>query len=425
MSSKGRILMLLGNNRFPQDPRVRNEATALADAGYSVVVVCRRGEGQARRERVSGVDVRRFRSPFQRGGGVGFVLEWMWSALACFAVSLRLSLRGGFDVVHAHNPPDTLVAVGAFHKLLRKRFVFDHHDLAAEMYLARSGEQGNALVVRVLRSLERLSCRLADHIIVTNESYRSWDAQIAGIPLSRITVVRNGPDPDRRAPVGADPVLRARAGTIIGYLGVMGRQDGVDHLLRAVWHLVHDLGRTDVLCIVIGRGDALPSLRRLAAELGIEDKVWFTGYVSEEQLIRYLCTADVCVDPDPSNPFNDRSTMLKMMDYMALGRPVVAFDLPEHRVTARSAALYVAPNDDLALARAVDELMENPERRRTMGEAGRTRVEQELAWRHSVPHLLRVYESFFDGAPEATRPAQQGQILVASADRGFSGEEAS
>jgi glycosyltransferase involved in cell wall biosynthesis len=385
--------MLLGNNRFPHDPRVRREAFALARAGYDVTVVCRRGPGQRRSEAVDGVAVRRYRNPWQPTGSAGVAAEWAWSTLGCFATSLGVLVRRGFDVVHAHNPPDTLGLVTSFYRLLGKRIVFDHHDLAPEMYEARAGGRPSAVVVRALRLLERLSCRAAHRVIATNGSYRAVEIERDGVEPARITVVRNGPELSERRPTEPDAALRARSGTIVGYLGVIGPQDGVDHLVRAVSHLVHDFGVPDALAVVIGRGESVPGLRRLAVELGIEDHVVFTGHLRDEEFAPLLCAADVCVVPDPRTPYNDRSTMLKLMDYMALGRPVVAFDLAEHRVTAGDAAVYVEPGDDFALARAVVELMRDPARRRELGVRGRERVEKELAWTHSVPHLLDTYRA--------------------------------
>jgi glycosyltransferase involved in cell wall biosynthesis len=200
-------------------------------------------------------------------------------------------------------------------------------------------------------------------------------------------------------PVAPDPELRARAGTIVAYLGVMGYQDGVDHLLHAIRHLVFDLGKRDVFCVLIGRGDARDELQRLARELALEDYVWFTGYIPRADVVRYLSTADVCVDPDPSNPFNDRSTMIKVMDYMAFARPIVAFDLPENRFTAGAAAVYVRPNDDFELARAIVTLMSDPARRAEMGAIGRRRVESELAWTYSIPRLLNAYATLLGTPP--------------------------
>jgi glycosyltransferase involved in cell wall biosynthesis len=388
-----RVLMLLGNNPYPHDPRVRHEAVALASAGYTVTVVCPAMPGQDDSETINGVHVLRYGARDRGRGAAGYVFEYAYATLASLVLSLRVLRRHGFDVVHAHNPPDTFALLAALYKALGKRFVFDHHDLAPEMYDARFGGKGNRVIRTALVLLEKLSCRLADHVIAANRSYRAVEIQRGRVAPERITVVRNGPGLGDVHPVEPDPALRARAGTIVGYLGTMGYQDGVDHLLRAMHHLVYDLGQRDALCILIGRGAAREELQQLARELRIEDHVLFPGFVPVADVVRYLSTADVCVDPDPSNPFNDRSTMIKVMDYMTFSKPIVAFDLPENRFTADSAAHYVRPNDDLELARGILELMADRERRVRMGAAGRQRVETELAWANSVPPLLAAYRS--------------------------------
>jgi glycosyltransferase involved in cell wall biosynthesis len=212
------------------------------------------------------------------------------------------------------------------------------------------------------------------------------------VPEKRITIVRNGPNPHNLRSVSPTSNLRQTEKTIIGYVGVMGFQDGVDYLLRALRCLNLDLGRSDFLCVLVGDGNALPSLKSLTTQLGLTEYVQFTGWVESESVAGYLGAADICVVPDPSNPYNDRSTMIKIMEYMTLGKPVVAFDLPEHRFTAQAAALYVRPNDELEFARALAQLMDDPVRRQTMGTLGRQRIETELAWRYAAPHLLEVYQ---------------------------------
>ena len=240
--------------------------------------------------------------------------------------------------------------------------------------------------------LEKLSCKVADHVIATNQSYKTMAMERSGVPAEQITIVRNGPDLTRVRLVDPDPALQERANTIIGYVGDMGTHDGVDYLLRAIQHLVIDLGRTDFYCVLIGTGDAWPSLKKISTQLEIEEYVWWTGRVSDNDLVRFLSTADICVDPDPSNPFNDRCTMIKMTEYLALGKPIVAFDLPEHRVTAQEAAVYAEPNDELDFARKLALLMDDPVQRQRLGQVGRERVETTLAWSHQIPHLLAVYE---------------------------------
>jgi glycosyltransferase involved in cell wall biosynthesis len=397
-SAGRRVLMLVENSPYPQDPRVRWESEALVGAGYHVSVICPLHPGQPLHETIAGVHVYRFPAPQAAYGVLGYLWEYGYSMVAMFLLSLLVFAREGFHIVHAANPPDTLVLIAAFYKLLGRRFVFDHHDLSPEMYYARFSGKGNRLIHSALIGLEKLSYRLADHVIATNESYKAIQMRRGGVPEQRITVVRNGPDLDRVRPVELDPDLRRRGEFIIAYAGVMGVQDGVDYLLRALKHLACDLRRTNFFCVIIGgRGEARPSLQALATELGLDPYVWFTGWVSDADYIRYLSTADICVDPDPSNPFNDRSTMNKMMEYMALEKPIVAFDLTEHRFSAQEAALYVAPNDEFEFAKALAQLMDDPMRRAAMGAFGRRRVETELAKHHSVPHLLKAYQNLLDG----------------------------
>jgi glycosyltransferase involved in cell wall biosynthesis len=390
------VVMLLANNPYPEDERVRREALTLVEHGYTVSVICPRAHGQPEAETVRGVHVYRYEQRIRPRGTVGYVLEYIHAPLVALRVSVRVLRRHGFDVVHAHNPPDTLVLVGAIYKfLLGKRFVFDHHDIAPEMYAARFGPRARRIVFESLVLMERISCRLADRVITTNESYREIESQRGGVPIEKIAVVRNGPDLADLEPVTPDASLRAKAETILGYLGVMGFQDGVKNLLDALHVLVFDLGRVDTLAVLVGDGDARPDLERLATERGLEEHVCFTGFLDYDEWRRVLSTADVCVVPDPSNPYNDRSTIVKIMDYMALGKPIVAFDLPEHRVTADGAVSFVPANDVRALAVRIAELMDDPARRSAMGAQARRRARGALCWPSSGDVLVESYGALF------------------------------
>jgi len=388
-----RVLMLLEKGPYPEDCRVHREARALAAAGYQVSVICPAARGQAWRELLDGVRVYRFPAPPAANSLLGYLWEYGYSMAATFVLSLLVFWREGLDVVHAHNLPDTFVFIAAFYKLLGKRFVYDHHDLGPEMYYARFLGNGNRLAYHALVWLEKLSCQLADQVIAANQSYKTVEMQRGHVPENRITIVRNAPDLNRLRPTEADLDLRQKGKAIIVYVGVMGFQDGVDHLLKALQHLLYDLGRTDLLCVLVGAGQALPSLKSLTAQLGLADYVLFTGWVEYTEVARYLSAADICVAPEPSNPYNDRSTMEKIMEYMALGKPIVAFDLPEHRVTAQDAAVYARPNDELDFAQQIAALMDDPERRQKMGQTGKQRIEMELAWSHQEKHLLEAYQA--------------------------------
>ena len=405
--------MFLENRPYPQDLRVRREANALRAAGYQVAVICPIDTGQPFRETVDGVSVYRYPAPPDANGLFAYLWEYGYSMFFSFLLSVRVFFAEGFDVVHAHNPPDTFVFIAVFYKLFGKRFVYDHHDLSPEMYQARFAGGGNPLVYRILVWLEKLSCYFADHVIVTNESYKKIARERGCVPESHITIVRNGMELNRlEAAIEPDPGLREMGKAIIGYVGVMGFQDGVDYLLRAVHHLIHDLGRTDFHCILIGGGDAWESLKTQARQLGLDDCVQFTGYVFGEQLRRYLSAADICVDSAPSSSYGDRSTVFKMMEYMALGKPIVAFDLPEHRFTAQDAAVYVRPNDERAFAAALAQLMDDPRRRSCLGAYGIQRIKTQLAWEYSVPKLLEVYQTILAHAHVRLPASPNAEISI-------------
>lgn len=402
-----RVLMLLENARFEDDPRVQNEARALTEAGYEVTVICPGEWGDPRHAVLNNVRLYRYPAPPEGSGTIGYLIEYAYSLAAIAVLSLYVRLRHGFDIVHAHNPPDVLALIAAVYRPFGARVIFDHHDLAPEMYLARFGDAGSSWLYRAQTLAEVLACRLAHHVIASNESYKRREMELSRIPADRITVVRNGPDPEQWKPVAADPDLRARSSAIIGYAGVIGQQDGVDYLLRALHHLVHTLGRREAFCVIIGEGDARLDLMRLASELGLDDHVWFTGWVPHEDFVRYLSTIDIGVVPDPSNPFTDRSTMLKLMNYMAFAKPVVAFDLPEHRASGADVPIYVPPNDEAAFAAAIASLIDDPERRAALGARGRERVERHLAWRYSVRPLLNAYERVARDALRGTVPRSE------------------
>ena len=410
-SATNRILMLLENLPFPQDLRVSREAIALHAAGYRVTVICPAHKGQPFRETVNGVRVFRYPAPPNANGFWGYVLEYGYSMLASFLLSVLVLFGEGFDVVHAHNPPDTFVFIAILYKLFGKRFVYDHHDLSPEMYQARFSSGGNPVVFRALLWLEKLSCRFADHVIVTNESYKRIAMDRGRVPESLITIVRNGIELSRLdGTIEPDRRLRAMGKTIIGYVGVMAIQDGVDYLLRALYHLVYGLGRTDFHCILIGGGDAWEKLKAQARELGLEAHVQFMGFIFGEELRRYLSAADICVDSAPSNPYSDRSTMFKIMEYMSLGKPIVVFDLPEHRFTAQHAAVYVPANDEREFARALTYLMDDSKRRASLGVFGSRRIKTQLAWDFSVPNLLHAYRLVLPAAAQSRRdPSEEAR----------------
>ena len=401
---QARVLMLVENLSVPSDRRVWQECLALRKAGYDVTVICPRGQSdRILFEQVEGIDIHRYDLRPAGGGAAGYLREYASACWQTRRLALQLHHRRSFDVVHASNPPDLLLPAVLELKRSGSRFVFDHHDLSPELYLSRFDRRPD-LIYRVLRRLERLSLRMADVVISTNETYRRIAVQRGGKAESDVFVVRNAPDPDRFRTDSSNPALKRGRRHLLAYVGVIAPQDGVDHALRALAILRER--RDDWHALFLGAGDALPEVERLANELGLDDHVEFAGWADDALVGEVLATADVGLAPDPRSPLNDASTMVKVAEYMSMGVPVVSYDLPESVVTAEGAALFAAGNDETAFADRIAELLTDPELRARLGAAGRARIEGPLSWSESEAQLLAAYRRTLMGAP-----AQAGRAL--------------
>jgi glycosyltransferase involved in cell wall biosynthesis len=387
------VLLIVENLPLPFDRRVWQEARTLQAAGYVVSIVCPKGPGCERSfEEIDGIAIYRHPQPFEASGALGYLAEYTWALLAEFWLSLKVLIAGrGFDIVQACNPPDTIFLIGAFYKLFGKKFIFDHHDINPELYLAKFGRRD--IFYKLLLLLERWTFNTADVCIATNESYRRIAIERGGVPPSRVFVVRSGPDLSRLKVLPPNPALKRGRRYLVGYVGVMGRQEGIDGLLQAVRYIVHTLKRTDIHFGLVGGGTSLEEAKALARQLEVDDYVTFTGRVPDAELLAMLNTADICVNPDVANEMNDKSTMNKIMEYMALGKPIVQYDLTEGRVSAQEASLYANRNDPIDLAQKMLTLLDDEPLRRRMGEIGRERVHSVLAWEHEAPRLLAAYEA--------------------------------
>ena len=385
-----RALILVEDLPVPFDRRVWSEALTLREDGWRVTVVCPRGAGARRwHERLNGIEVFRYPLPTTAAGLLHHILEYAVAIPSTLILSLAAWRGRRFDVVHACNPPDFLFPIGWLFRWLGSAFVYDQHDLAPEVYVAQGGSPGG-LVHRFLLWCERQTYRLADVVIATNDSYRRFAIERGGIGADRVHVVRSSPDPARIFPDETDERLKRGRQFLVVYLGTMGLQDGVDLFVAAAREVLRHLPG-GVHFTAIGGGSQLSGLRHMTAGLGLSEDVEFTGRISDAEVRRLLGTADVGLSPDPANGFNEYCTMNKTLEYMAMGLPVVAFDLAETRVSAGDAAVYATPNDTGELARLVIELLRDSERRAAMGSAGRHRIMGPLSWAASATHLRSAY----------------------------------
>ena len=397
MGSLGRrILIIIENLPAPLDRRVWQEANSLEKGGYEVSIICPKGKIHRKSfEIIDGIRIYRYPLPLEGRNALGYLCEYSCALFFQFILSLRIFFTTGFDTIQACNPPDLIFIVGLFYKLLfKKKFVFDHHDINPELWLAKGKKKD--FFYKLLLLFERFTYRVADISIAPNQSYKEIAIKRGGMPENDVFIVRSSPiaeNVNKYIKVAPNQDLKRGKKYMVGYVGVMGKQDGLSYLLKAAAYIIHKERRTDIFFVLIGEGPEWQYLIGEAKELRIEEFVFFPGRLPDKEMMDYLYVADVCVNPDVVNEFNMYSTMNKVLEYMILGKPIVQFDMKEGKFSAQGASLYAKPNDEIDFAGKILELLEAPCRRREMGEFGRKRVMEELSWKHSEKELLRAYEA--------------------------------
>ena len=395
MERERKILIIVENLPVPFDTRVWQEATTLAANGYTVSVICPVGKGyMAKEETLDGVHIFRHPLPPEGNGALGYFREYGSALREELRLAKKVYREIGFDVIHGCNPPDDIYMVASFFKRYGVKYVFDHHDICPELFEAKFGST-KGLLYKSQIWLERQTYKHCAFAFVTNESYRKIAIERDHMPPERVIVLRSGPKLERLRQLPPDPSIRRGYPYMAGYLGVIGQQEGVEYILQAAQYIKER--ENNVFWGIVGGGPHLEAMKKQAHAMGLDDCVEFTGRVPDEQMLRYLNTADVCVNSDTYNAMNDKSTMNKVLEYMALGKPIVQFDLTEGRYSAQEASLYAKRNDAVDMAEKIRQLLADPELRERMGCFGRERIVNELSWDNTSKALLEGYEKFFTG----------------------------
>lgn len=390
-----KILIIVENLPVPFDTRVWQEATTLAREGYTVSVICPKGKGYNEDyEYLEGVHIYRHDLPKEGNGPIGYAREYFSALWHEYRLARKIYKERGFHVIHGCNPPDNIYMVASRFKGKGVDYVFDHHDICPELYEAKFGKTSGPLYKSQLW-LERHTYDHCTFAFVTNESYKEIAIRRGGMSPDKVHVLRSGPRLERLKIQSPKPEIKRGKRFMVGYLGVIGQQEGIEYLLEAARYLRDEKGRDDIFWGIVGGGPHLEALRRKSEEMGLQDIVEFTGRVSDEKMLDYLNTADVCVNPDEYNAMNDKSTMNKVLEYMALGKPIVQFDLTEGRYSAQDASLYAERNNARDMADKIVMLLDDPQRREKMAAIGRERILNELSWDHTSRALISAYDNYF------------------------------
>ena len=396
--NKKRVLIVVENLSVPFDRRVWRECNALRDAGYQVSAISPMGTGRdtSRRETIDGISIYRFPIPQADGSFSSYAMEYGVAVLMSWWLMCVVLFREGFDVVQICNPPDVLILIALPFKLLGKKLVFDQHDLSPEIYEVQKGRgRKQGFVIGALLFFERITYLFSDVVMVVNESCKRIAVGRGAKRDQDVFVVRNGPSLQNIKGVQPNPALKQGMKYLLSYVGMMGPQEGIDLLLRAIRELVVVHGRSDFHVHIMGGGTVLEGMKKYAVELGLGQVVTFTGSVDYPHVMEGIASADLCLCPDPKTPLSDKCSLVKAIEYMSLGKAFVAFDLEEVHLFAGGAAVYARPNDEADFAARINELLDNDELRDSMGKIGSEEVLQKLTWEHSKEALYAAYDMAF------------------------------
>ena len=391
------VLFLVENVPYYLDTRVQREAHVVLQMGGRPIVICPRGSGA--RRLADGVTVYQYWKPSWGSGFFAHLAEYIVSLLAHTVLAAYVFVRHRFSIIHGANPPDTLWLVAAPYKLLGVRYIFDHHDLVPELFAVRYARRLPWIYPLTLW-LERRNIQLADHVVCTNATFRALAIGRGGKSADQVTVVRNGPWLERDFQVSSsDPTIRRLGEIVVGYLGIMNPQDHLENLIETARIVRFERGRTDIGFLLIGGGDSYVSLVEMRNRLGLAKTVEMPGTIAWPEVISMLLATDICVQPDLPTVFNRNLTMNKLMEYMALGKPSIAYDMPETRVTGGDAVMYVQGESAQELADAIISLADDQDRRQQLGSAARRRVETLLSWERQKAALTDVYSALTVSSP--------------------------
>lgn len=385
------ILIIIENLPAPFDRRVWQEALTLSENGARVSIICPKMKGYDKSyEYLNGINI--YRHPLREGrGAIGYLVEYTQALFWEFFLSWKIYLNKKFHIIHGCNPPDLIFLIAILFKPFGVKFVFDHHDINPELYISKFNKKG--FYYKLMVWFERLTFKTASFSIATNESYKKIALVRGGMPPEKVQVVRSGPKLDRLKIIAPVQALKKGKKYLVGYVGVIGEQEGLDLLLESIRIILNK--RKDVHFGIVGGGTYLEDIKKACANLDLMEDVDFYGRVDDRTMLEVLNTADVCVNPDKPTAMNDLSTMNKIMEYMALKKPIVQYSLKEGRYSAQKASLYANNTDPSDFADKIIRLLDNEQMRVEMGEFGYRRVLETLSWKHESKNLISLYKKVF------------------------------
>lgn len=365
---------MLAYTFYETDNRVRRYAETLAKRGDTVEAIVLQREGQSSEEIVSGVLLHRVQKRDRdEKGPLSYLAKLLTFFLRSAWLLTREHIRVPYDVIHVHSVPDFLVFAAVIPRLMGAKVLLDVHDIVPELYAGKFKVDVDSPVFRLLLVIERLSVRFAHHVIIANHVWRERIVQRSAPSAGHCSTILNYPDPSvfsfrpRNSRLNGD--------FVICYPGTLSWHQGVDLVVRALAQLQHVTPK--IRFLVLGDGSERARLLSLAEELGIADRVSVTAGIPLEEVAEVMTTVDLGVEPKRKKSFANEALSTKILEFMAMGVPVLAANTRTHQLYFRDDLVDFFESEDIDdLASKIAELVRNPSKRDALAAAGLAFIRQ-------------------------------------------------
>ena len=386
------ILFVVENNQIPMDTRVLKEAKALEKEGLDISIICPNLNKEKKyHKKINNINVFQYFCPFEGKSFFGILAEYSISIFFILFKSIRIYIKKPFHAVHLANPPDFLIFTFLPFKLLNVKIIFDHHDLSPELFVEKF--QKKNLFYKLLLIFERISYKIADHIIVTNKSIKDICIKRNKVNHNKVSIVRNDPDLNEIGSCKNKIDFKKDSDYIIGYVGNIDKQDSLEKFVNSVDYMVKKRNFVNFKVLIIGDGTNRISIQNNIRQKNLQDYFIFHGYeYDRKKLFSLLSNTDICIEPRKESEISSKSTSIKIMEYMALGKPIVQYNSTEGKISAGKASVYIKNNDEKAFGDAIISLFKDNKKRKEMGEYGKNRVEELLKWNMQKKKLVNIYK---------------------------------
>ncbi|MBD3238503.1 MAG: glycosyltransferase [Candidatus Moranbacteria bacterium] len=389
-----KILFITSQFPAPEYRRVWKKVLSLAKEGYQIMVICPQAS-KSKVKKLKNIRVRYFRSYINKKKPLIFLLFELINLGKVSLISASKMIRFNFDVIHVANPSDSPALLAGFLKIFGPIFVYENNQNCLEQVnKLTDNKKFGKVIYGLFKKVQTFAVKSADLVITSNSIQRVRLAKI--IPKRKNKIITIEPYPDLRDYY--HPFLKKDYKRGFRYLalyaGSIRVEKGIKKFLDAIKFIRKDLGRRDILFVVAGDGQDRERIVKYANQLGVADSIFFTGWLSQKQLLTYLTVADIGIVLEDKQKQN-QDLRDSIFEFMAMGKPIITFNSKVGQSRIGFAGKFIQDDNEILLAKEIIKTIDNKEKSQEMGRYGQLRIEKKFNWIKSEIKLTTTYENLF------------------------------